>query len=1004
MTIPLRKKGFFPIALLLGLILIPSGMRAQNPEGFLIGTVVDASGARVAGAKITVARIDTALVRNETSNASGEFRVGPLTPGRYRVTVEAPGFAQAISEVQVSVGSSPTFSVILVPGARTEVIQVRGTELSMSSQPIETTSSVEKTVVFAQDLAEVPLASRSFANIAYLAPMTAPVEPSDPTKARITAVSFAGSSGLNVDLSVDGGDNNDDWIGGFLQNFSTDAIQEFAVRTAQFDADTSRTNGGSVIIATRRGTNLWHGGAGVYVRGSGLNARNTLDNPEPNPKQPFSRVNTVGTLGGPIVKDKLWFFSSYEYIHENASVAYSALSQTEFTALARLASSGLITQDSGVSVPSIAVPSSAPVPFRDNLFSARLDWVQSARSQWFLRAAFDRNNTGNNLLQQGTLPSTGAFTTSNSWSALINQQFQFNNDWLGVLTLQGNSFHNRQNSNSRLGLALAFPFSATFLTTSGLETFGDNQFITAITAFPIERHQEKYQYRYDLHFSRGNHTAAFGINFIHEPVLRGRFLDSAETLVSFPNDPSFYVANPAQFGVDFAANSSAAPAGDGQFSQSVKRLGFYAQDSWRLLPGFTVNYGLRYDTTFGLFNAFGRNQDQNGALAQLQSLGINLVPGIPHDYRGAVSPRLGLAYAPGHSDKTVLRAGIGLYFNDLAQNGWAQAFQSVNNQNVGIQPGPGGEGFLIDPHYHSPYAIQASAGVEHEFNDTWRADVHYEHQQGVHQYRRYEYTRGVTLSAPPPNLPTDAPNLSLFRTDNRSEYDGVSFMVQHRFSDHFELTAHYTLAKATTWGAVVGELFDYVNGVSNVNNPFGPGDHGPSGEDVRHRFVLVGTLQLPGKIELATLSQFESARPFTLTTPADINGDGIGNDRAVVNGVQTSLDLLRGTPFYQVDLRVSREFKIGERIRVRPFAEFFNLFNRTNPGNNFLPDISAFPTPVNSLSNATAFCLNAGCTQTRAITSANDLRVPAGGLGDFFGPGTTVGIPFAAQLGVRISF
>jgi hypothetical protein len=174
---------------------------------------------------------------------------------------------------------------------------------------------------------------------------------------------------------------------------------------------------------------------------------------------------------------------------------------------------------------------------------------------------------------------------------------------------------------------------------------------------------------------------------------------------------------------------------------------------------------------------------------------------------------------------------------------------------------------------------------------------------------------------------------------------------------------------------------------------------------VRHRFVLAGTLALPGKIELTTLSQFESARPFTMFTPADINNDGIStNDRAVVNGVQTSLDQFRGTPFYQVDLRVSREFKFKEHFSVRPFAEFFNLFNRTNPGNNFLPDISAFPTPVNSQSNATAFCLNATCTQTQAITSANQLRVPAGALGDFFGPGTTVGNPFAAQLGVRFSF
>ena len=194
----------------------------------------------------------------------------------------------------------------------------------------------------------------------------------------------------------------------------------------------------------------------------------------------------------------------------------------------------------------------------------------------------------------------------------------------------------------------------------------------------------------------------------------------------------------------------------------------------------------------------------------------------------------------------------------------------------------------------------------------------------------------------------------------------------------------------------VGELFDYVNGVCDPNNAFAPGDYGPSGEDVRHRFVLVGTFQLPGGVQLSALGQAESARPYTLTTPV--------GDRAVVNGVKTTLDEFRGTPFAQLDLRVSRPFTFHDRWSVTPFAEFFNLFNRNNPGNNFIADISALPVQVNDFANATAFCLNAGCTLTKPITSLNQLRAPAGALGDFFGPGTTVGIPFAAQLGIKLAF
>jgi hypothetical protein len=884
---------------------------------------------------------------------------------------------------------------------------------SLASRPLDTSSSTVQTVITSGELDEVPLSARSFANIAIMAPFTAPVEPSDPTKARITAVSFGGSSGLNIDLCVDGGDNNDDFIGGFLQNYSPEAMQEFVVRSSQFGAETSRSNGGSIILSTRRGANDWHGGASYYYRGQDLNARNPLDNPEPDPKQPFSRQNAVGTFGGPLHRDKLWFFTSYEYIHENASVAYSLDAQSQFNALAQLASQGLIP---GVS--SIPVPTSVPVPFRDNLFDVRLDWTQSANSQWFLRASLDRNNTQNDLVQQAALPSTGSATISNYYNILLSQQYRFSPNWLGVLTLEASNFHHTKERNSDLGLALAFPFSANFHTTSGFETFGDNQFVTVVSAFPIARDQQKYQFRYDLFRSSGSHPIRFGVNLIHEPVLRGALASTAEHLVQFTQDPSFYLANPAQFVADYNCTASAlpdttcadTPAGDGAFAQSLRRLGFYVEDSWRVNPSFTINAGLRYDTTFGLFIASGRDQSQNPALSTLRTLGIPLVLGIPHDYRRAFAPRLGIAYAPGASQHTVLRAGVGLYYNDLAQNGWVDAFTAVNQpiapctvydlSNPACLPSGanGGQGALIDPHYHSPYALQASAAFEHDFAKNWRLSLTYEHQEGDHQYRRYEFVSGFSL-------PAASPNISLFRTDNRSSYNGLAVQLQHRFSNRFELTANYVLSHATTWGAVVGELFDYVNGVSNPLNAFGPGDHGPSGEDIRHRFVLIGTLQLPWRFEVSTLSQFESARPFTIATPADIGNDGFsGNDRAVVNGVQTSLDQFRGTPLYQVDLRVSRNISLGERLQLRPFAEFFNLFNRQNPGNNYVGDISALPIPVNSLTNATAFCLNSACTQTAPITSYKQLRVPAGVLGDFFGPGTTVGIPFAAQLGLKLTF
>lgn len=1015
---------------ILVLVLLPFAWicHAQDFRGSLAGAVNDATGSRVQSAAVTLQAAESSAARQTKTDTRGEFRFDDLLPGKYRLSVQAAGFADASSEVAVVVSSVREVTVTLNLAAGRQTVNVQGQASSIVTEPIDTTSAVHGGAVTAQDLDTIPLAHRSFANIAFLIPGTEPVEPSDPTKARITAVSFGGSSGLNDVNSVDGADNSDDWIGGFLQNFSPDAIQEFAVQTSQQNADIGRTVGGSVEITTKSGTNLWHGEEAFYERAAALNARYPIENPAPLPKQPFSRQNYVATLGGPIVKDKLFFFASLEAVNEDASIAYSPANLTQFQALASLAAQGLIP---GVS--SIPAPNNVPIPFRDYLGDLRFDWTQSSRSQWFLRAALDTYTTDNAFVEQGTLPSTGATWHSNYMNLVLGQQFIFSPTWLGTFSLAASGLRLNEYRNSQLGFALAFPFSATSQTISGFETFGDNQFVTPITAFPIARDQEKYQARYAVTHSTGRHSPSFGIDIIHEPVMSGALPGNAENLTVFAQDPADYLGNPQQFAVDLTCtptatlavtpgtSCSSTPAGNGSFSQNVQRLGMYAEDSWRITPRLTLNYGLRYDTTFGLFTASGRSQLDNPALLTVEALQIPLFqhPGAPHDYRRAFGPRLGVAYAPGQSRNTVIRAGFGLFYNDLAQNGWVTAFQAVNAPpapcagpgDPGCLPGDafGGAGALIDPAYKTPYALHATAGVQHAFNSRWTLGADWTHEEGVHSYRRYQYQAGYTLFSPlfasdTATQQQNVPDLSVFRSDNRSRYDGLSVHLQANVS-RFNLVLNYTLSSAETWGCVLGELFDYVNGVCNPLNAFAKGDYGPSGEDVTHRLVLAGTVHIPGGFELSVLSQAESARPLTLTTPVDVNGFGDPlDDRAVVNGVQTGMDQLRGTPYLQTDIRVSRPFRLHERWRLIPFLEIFNLFNRNNPGANYVTDLSAMPVPVNNLANATAFCLNADCSQTQPITSLNQLRVPAGALGDFFGPGTTVGIPFAAQLGIRLSF
>jgi hypothetical protein len=1048
--------------LTLSAVLLTANLYAQNSRGSLRGTVQDATGARIAAAKIVAQLSGSSLQRGTASEDRGEFRLDDLLPGNYRITVTAAGFAPAQADVSIAVATVREVTVTMKPASASQTVNVQGNSSSITTETIDTSSAVRGGVVGSQDLETMPLPARSFANIAYLVPGTEPVEPSDPTKARITAVSTGGSSGLNNELSVDGAEDSDDWIGGFLQNFSPDGVQEFAVRTSNEDADTGWTTAGSVVITTKHGTNDWHGSGAFFDRQAALNARFPIENPAPNPKQPFSRQNYVGTIGGPVAKDKVWFFTSFENVHENASIAYSPASTTQFDALSQLASEGLIT-----GIPSIPVPATVPIPFRDYLSSLRFDWAQSQKSNWFLRVSSDSYLTHNALVQQATLPSTGLLTHNNYWNFAVSNSYAFNSTWLGNLVLDASLLHLTQTRNSDLGFAIQFPFSVTALTVSGFETFGDNQFATPITLFPDLRNQDKYQFRYDITHVMGSHALKFGIDFIHEPVLSGAFASTAEQFTTYPSNPDCYINPPGPDcgGITTALpfyytppsamcnpepttgsgiNCTFTPAGDGSFSQNVQRLAFYAEDSWRVSHQLTVNYGARYQTTWGLFIGSGRSEADNSAYVTLQALQIPIVPSVPSDYRKQIAPRLGIAYSPGSSGKTVIRAGFGLYYDDLAQNGWATAFQGVNNSNfttgtcslIGgpgtysltgagcLNGGSGATGNLVGSSYKTPYAIHTTGGIQHAFNQHWLVSADYVHEQGNHGYRGFPYASGTNLFTPlisPSEPPTEyvadqqavVPNVNVFESDNRSSYNGLLLHMQANMN-RFDLVANYQLSKAQTWGCLLGELFDYVDGVcpnqpnqpnAGLLNAFGQGDYGPSGEDVRHRFVLAGTFHIPGGFELSTINQVESARPITITNANN-------TDRIYVNGAYTGLDIFRGTPYIQSDLRVTRPFRIKERWQVDPFIEFFNLFNRNNPGANFAVNVAQLPVPapqmapdpVTGITNVTSLCANANCTQTRPITSLKQLEIPEGALGDFFGPGTTVGIPFAAQLGVRVTF
>ena len=452
----------------------------------------------------------------------------------------------------------------------------------------------------------------------------------------------------------------------------------------------------------------------------------------------------------------------------------------------------------------------------------------------------------------------------------------------------------------------------------------------------------------------------------------------------------------------------------------------------------TVNYGLRWQSTWGLFLASGRSEADNAAYITMQALQIPVVTSLPHDDHAQFAPRLGIAYSPGNSEKTVIRAGFGMFYDDLAQNGWATAFQAVNSSNFTTGPctltggpgsyaltgsgclmgGSGATGNVVGSPYKTPYSIHVTGGVQHAFNDQWLMSADYVYEDGVHGYRAFPYSSGTNLFTPliptsDPNYATDqanvVPNVNVFESDNRSKYNALMLHLAGNMK-RFSLVANYTLSRADTWGCLLGELFDYVDGVcqqaNGQLNAFGPGDYGPSGENVTNRFVLAGTVRIPGGFRI---EQHQSIRE---RPPHHHHERGQHWPHLCKWGVHKPRRIPRHA-LHPVRPAGHASFQ-NQRALERSCHSLSSsiIFNRNNPGANYavnvvqlpVPPSQMVPNPVTGITNVTSICTNPSCTTTTPITSLNQLEIPEGALGDFFGPGTTVGIPFAAQIGIRVTF
>lgn len=719
-------KNVFRFALFSLLLLLfgACGSFAQVTTADIRGHVSDPNGLTVGGAKISVTSKDTAYVRETTSSDSGDFAVNLLPPGAYKVTVTKDGFAtSAYDNVELVVGQTVTLQVSLKVGTASSVVQV-----TEEAPLVESSSSQIQGSISPVEVRNLPVIDRNFAGLMTLIPGVRPAENFDPTKTRSGNVTVNGSDGRAIDYNVDGGDNKDNVIGGIVQNYTMEGIQEFNVVTDRYTAESGRAVGAVVNVISKSGTNQFHGTAFGLFQNSGLNSKPfTVAPGDPNPK--FHRYQFGGSVGGPIKKDKLFFFGAFEQKREpgNLNVSPDAFSQLQTLATA---------------APSLASPvSQLPFPYIDDLVTIKADWKISdkqtasaryGREKWTnpndqLGNPFvtDLSQTNSDINQFHSLVLSHNYIVSPTKINTFAVQFQdfFN----GILPAPGRSFSLPTESGG-----MAVNPEICFQPNPGCGGGPPEVEVGQNVNVPQATFIRKYQFRDDFNLIHGGHNMHFGANYIYLAKLGGFFFFGADGYqVTFWDTPTNILANKAVYPQGLATPGAVQEltfnTGSGSTAQPpAHSIGLYYQDDYKVSSHLTLNLGLRWDAN-PKFLVPQLTNDPNttnraiAALLQVQAANVTdplAAAGVArvNDLVGNSSllrkntaswkefqPRIGFAWDPRGNGRFVVRGGFGIARDQIFQNLTLFAIQQGNPTlyqtvldlttdfpGTGCTPAPGG--------------------------------------------------------------------------------------------------------------------------------------------------------------------------------------------------------------------------------------------------------------------------------------------------------------------------
>ena len=926
--------------------LTPFAVFAQSSNGSIGGDVADNNGGALPGVTVTALNVATNVSRSAVSNGAGHYEIPLLPPGTYRVSAELSGFQAVKSLVNVNVGSMATFDVKLKPTV-SETVTV-----SASAPVIETTKSSVSSVVNENAIQNLPTNGRNFINFV----LTTPGVVAD---VRLGDISFAGQRGTMNSLVVDGANNDNTFFGQTVgrtgsgrapYQFSEDAVKEFQVNAGTYSAEYGRAAGAVINVVTKSGTNDFTGSAFDYYRDKSLNANNYINVLNNRAKSAYHYDQYGATLGGPIVRDKHFFFANFD-AQRNSTPNLVILGGTN--------SAKLVIPNDPASQAAIQVLSPLAAEYaqkqNQNVYLLKTDHEFMLNQHLSLRYNKQRFNGVN--YENGSIINSVQHTGNSN---------VFTDSLSGVYDIvPSNTFFNEVRAqylkDSEPGEANSTdPEAQIFQGGVQVINIGRNTFSPRETTIKREQLADTANYLF------ANHTLKAGFDYSKDNILNyfpGNFFGSFRfnSLADFTNK------TPASFSQAFPGPGTTGPI----THPNLKELGLFVQDEFHPTADLTLNAGLRYDRQT-VAQPSVLNPD-----AQLQAAGYrtNRIPIDGNNW----GPRLGFAWTPAADNRMVVRGGYGLFYGRTPSimYGTATSNNGINVQTItftgnliptypNIYPAlptgatlPKPTIFVFAPDFQNPKVQQGSLGVEHQLGNDFSAGVTYQYVSGTDLPR----SRDINVAGPTTVTATIAGGgtttftrytsrpftnfnrVIAFESSARSKYNGLTLDLQKRFANNWQARIAWTHSTVRDnkpdATAVVpfssGDDSKYASDPLNLNKDYAFGDN-----DIRDRIVLSGVWSLDNYARgltsglahalasgwsLSGIVTYQTGYPYTPIVNSDLNNDGNASNDLAPGFTRNSLRL---PSFFSIDPRITRDIPLVGGTKLQLIAEAYNLTNRHN--------------------------------------------------------------------------